>query len=81
MRVLLSSALTEACRPKISQISFASPRPWRSRPPAKRSLLVRSCHASPTCGASLLEAAYRHSIGAFLAMHMCHSCKAALSQA
>ena len=29
---------------------------------------------------ALLEAAYHHSIGAFLAMNMCHTSKAALSQ-
>ena len=32
------------------------------------------------CGASLLEAAYHHSIGALLALNMCQSSKAALSQ-
>ena len=35
-------------------------------------------HSNMWC--SLLEAAYHHSIGAFLAMNMCHSSMAALSQ-
>ena len=42
--------------------------------PARRTPLTMSCQGTP------LEAAYHHSIGAFLAMNMCRSSKAAVSQ-
>ena len=52
----------------------------RSRPPAKKSPQTRSCQGQSNMWCPLLEAAYQHCIGGFLAVSTCHSSKAALSQ-
>ena len=52
----------------------------RSRPPSEEVSSDEELPSQSNMWCPLLEEAYQHSIGGYLAMSMCHSSKAALSQ-